>query len=140
MSSITWVLVTDASRARIFEVNARAKGWKLVRELAHPESRAHGRDIVSDKAGHTNLSAMEPPTPPKEVEAEHFAGDLAAQLTRGLGPSGYSRLVLVAPPHFLGLLRARLPAQVQKRVSASLDKDYTLVEARDLPKRLADLV
>jgi protein required for attachment to host cells len=147
MNNTTWILISDASRARLFAASSRQKPWTLVRELEHPQSRAKGQDIMADKPGRVKQSmgagsrpAMEPVTPPKEVEAEHFAQQLAAVLEDGHGRNDYARLVLAAPPSFLGLLRKALSTQVGKRVVASVDKDYTQLHERDLPERLSDVL
>ncbi len=143
MPTTTWILVCDASRARLFTTPGRGRPWTLLHELSHPESRLKGQAINSDKPGRTQQSsgagsrpAMEPPTPPKEVEAEHFAAHLAEVLGNGHGHNAYARLVLVAPPHFLGLLRQSLSTQVSKRVTHSIDKDYTSLRQDELPERL----
>jgi protein required for attachment to host cells len=143
----TWILIGDASRARVFATNGKGRPWTLVRELAHPESRLKGREIMSDKPGRVQQSmgaksrpGMEPPTSPKEVEAGRFAENLAHVLEEGHGHNAYARVILVAPPHFLGLLRRVISTQVSKRVSASLDKDLTELKEHELPGRLADLL
>jgi protein required for attachment to host cells len=141
----TWVLVCDASRARLFAVEGKGRPWKLLRELEHPASRAHGLEITTDKAGRASVgpgigSARAPATPPKEVEAEHFAQTLADMVEKGCAEDAFGRLVLVAPPHFLGLVRKSLSSQATKRIAGTLDKDLTLVEARHLPERLEAVV
>ncbi|MBI4515832.1 MAG: host attachment protein [Deltaproteobacteria bacterium] len=147
MNNETWILISDASRARLFSTSGKLKPWALVREFDHPESRAKGLEIMADKPGRVKQSmgsgsrpAMAPPTPPKEVEAEHFAQQLAGVLADGHGHNAYARLILVAPPWFLGLLRKVLSAPVSKRIVASLDKDYTQLHQRDLPERLAEVL
>lgn len=143
----TWILISDASRARLFATDGKGRPWTMVQELAHPESRLKGSEIMSDKPGRVQQGmgaksrpGMEPPTAPKEVEAEHFAERLAGVLADGHGRNAYGRLVLVAPPHFLGLLRQSISTQVGKRVSASLDKDLTELKEHELPARLQDLL
>jgi protein required for attachment to host cells len=139
----TWVVACDASRARIFQVGPRRDKWQLVRELEHPAGRAKGRDLLTDAPGRTKQSgsptrpAMDPTTEPHEVESERFARSLAGILESGLAENGYQQLVLIAPPHFLGLLRAALPQNVAKHVERTLDKDYTALAARDLAERVA---
>ena len=147
MREHTWILVADASRARLFSTTGKLAAWSLHQEFSHPESTAKGRDITSDKPGRVqhriadgNRSGMAPPTPPKEVEAKHFANELAAALEQAFGRNAYSRLVLVAPPHFLGMLRACLSSPVSKVVAASLDKDLTHVNERELPERVREVL
>jgi protein required for attachment to host cells len=135
-----WVLVADASRGRIFSIPDDNKPWQLERELEHPESRAKATDLTTDVPGRVKQSfgagsrpAMEDPTDPKEVEAQTFARTLATALEQGLNQNRFERLTLVAPPHFLGLLRGTVPDQVGKRIHQAINKDYTHLPARELP-------
>lgn len=138
----TWVVVCDASRGRLFRVGPSRKNWQLVRELEHPEGRAKGRDLVTDRPGRVKQSAsplrpaMEPPTSPHEVESERFAHSIARLLESGLAENAYEQLVLIAPPHFLGLVRAALSQTVAKHVELTLDKDYTALAVGDLAERI----
>jgi protein required for attachment to host cells len=140
---ITWILVCDASRARLFQRLSALADWKLIEELEHPQSRAKNHDLVTDRGGRhqnnhgvTYSTAMEAHTQPKAAEAEHFARELAGRLERGLKEGFYSRLVLVAPPHFLGLLREALPHRVAGHVELSLAKDLTHIAPRELAARI----
>jgi protein required for attachment to host cells len=139
-----WILVADASRARIFSVPENNKPWQLERELEHPNSRAKATDLTTDVPGRVKQSfgagsrpAMEDPTDPKEIEAQAFARSLAAELEKGLNQNRFERVTLVAPPHFLGLLRGTVSEQVVKRIQHSVNKDYTLLPARELPSHVS---
>ncbi len=143
----TWILISDASRARLFAITGKGRPWTLVQELNHPESRLKGLDLVSDTPGRIPQSkgvrsrpGMAPTTEPKEVEAEHFADQLATVLEDGHGRNAYARLVLVAPPHFLGLLRKGVSVQVGKLITTTIGKDFTQLKEHELPARLADIV
>jgi protein required for attachment to host cells len=137
----TWVLVGDGSRARLFHVGP-GRDWELIRELEHPQTRAKARDLVTDRQGRVKQSAspmrsaMQLTKPLHAIEAEHFAHSVAKVLVSGLADNGYDQLVLVAPPHFLGLLRATIPSNVAKRVEQTLDKDYTALKPDELAERI----
>jgi protein required for attachment to host cells len=141
----TWILITDASRARVFSADPAGTTWTLQREHQHPASRAKEAELdpsqrgrQQQRAGGPYRPAMEPSTPPKEVERETFARELAEGLERDFDAHRYAHLVLVAPPHFLGLLRKSLSDKVAKQVVATVDKDYTGLDVRRLPELLAD--
>jgi protein required for attachment to host cells len=157
-NNVTWVLVSDASRARIFAAADQGKVWSLVRELEHPESRLTNQELVSDRpgsiqqsggpSGHRvannpskgNRSAMEPQTDPKTEEHILFARELADELEKGLHNNAYNHLILAAGPQFLGMLRSSLDNQVSKHVTASVDKDYTQLDPRKLQERFSGIV
>lgn len=147
MTTRTWILVCDASRARIFSKENKVSKLKLVEELEHPASRAHGRDLMADRPGRqqqiggkTERAAMEPRTDPKRVEAERFARELTVRLSKGLTDHGFERLIVVAPPQFLGMLRSSFDTQVTQRVMTWIEKDYTHTDERQLTERLRDVV
>ena len=52
----------------------------------------------------------------------------------------YWRLVLVAPPRFLGLLRSSLDGPTAKLVTASLDKDLAAEKTSELAERLGEMI
>lgn len=143
-SNITWILVSDAARARLFATEGRRSPWVCVDALVHPASRAKGADLVADRPGRVHQragsgrSAMEPHTDPKQVEAAHFAADLAARLAAAHHEGAYRDVVLVAPPAFLGLLRGELDEQVAKTVRATVAKDLTQFADHELPEHLAE--
>src|SRR5688572_10039117 len=83
-----WVLVADASRARLFETLGNDP-WRLVREFDHPTSRLLGKELAaiepgreqSPASGH-DLAIEKSPLP--VMEEERFARELAQTLREGL--------------------------------------------------------
>jgi len=55
--AITWILVANASLARLYANLGPKQGLKLIKELVHPESRMKNADLSSDKAGAFQASA-----------------------------------------------------------------------------------
>ena len=109
----TWILVSDTSRAKLFSAEKREDDWMLLKDFEHPEGRKLSKDISpSAPPGRMQQSeglgarrtSMEPHTWPKEASAERFAELLAHYLEEALGTNAFDALVLVAPPHFLGML------------------------------------
>lgn len=140
----TWIVVCDASKARFFMTRSGSGEWVKFEEFEHPASRVRGISLLSDRPGrqlqsqgHHKKSAMEPHTDPREVEEFRFAHYIGDTLNSARLQDAFERLVIVAPPHFLGQLRKVLSDQVEKCVYATLDKDYTGIDERDLPDRIA---
>jgi protein required for attachment to host cells len=52
----------------------------------------------------------------------------------------FYRWVLVAPPHFLGMLKNELTPELQKHLLSTVDKDLTNLEVHDVTERLKDTV
>jgi protein required for attachment to host cells len=138
----TWILVGDASRARVFALDKEDGPWQLVEEIDHPPGRARVSELVSDRAGRQRQSSVRTPplashTDAAEQESHRFAERLGHLLQKGYDERRFAGLVLVAPPRFLGYLRGVLRDPVTRQVVASLDKDYTHHDERDL-RRLVE--
>lgn len=130
----------------------------LVAELEHPDSRARARDLMADATGRkpagpsmgshyggravslgSGRVGVAPDTDPKEVEGEKFAREIAAVLERRRLDHEIDELVIVAPPHFLGLLKKTLTAQVDKLVASTVAKDLSKLDTREIEARLREL-
>ncbi len=138
MKRQTWILVANAAKARIFQSDGR--GLVEISDAIHTASAAHGHDLLADSAGRRGQGpagrgdrpGLGSDEPRQREEAERFARQLSALLKSGLDDHAYEGLVLVAPPHFLGLLKKHLGHTVARRVDATLDRDLVQHEAADI--------
>ena len=85
-------------------------------------------------------SAMSFASTAKETEKASFAREIAQMLEAGALSDTFDRLVIVAPPHFLGLLRKCLSPHTEQRLDITVNKDLTMLKDRDLPRSLAGIV
>lgn len=145
MANTTWILVANASQAKLFANAGPKKGLKLVRELNHPESREKGSELASDRAGHMQSSgnghgARQPKTDPKTNEARNFAQELARELNHGRTTLQFERVILIAPPAFMGLLNEKLDGPTAGLVSDRFEKDYTKTAEKELTGHLESCI
>ncbi|MBS3963470.1 MAG: host attachment protein [Methylomonas sp.] len=129
MSTITWVVVADRSRARFFILTSRIAPMAELDGMMHAEGRMQERDNLSDRQGgiagghgegdHT----FEAPTDMKHREAEVFARQIADKLEQGRVNHDYDQLILVAPPAFLGALRQAVNDHVHDLIANTFDKN-----------------
>ena len=125
----TWVVVADSSRARFFTLAGKSEPMQELEGMTHAESRMRNQDEVSDKqgglaGGHGEGGhAFEAPTDIKHHDAEIFAKQIADKLEHGRVNHAYNKLILVAPPAFLGALRQAMNDHLVNLVSKSLDKN-----------------
>src|SRR3989304_2009389 len=130
MKTKTWILVANAAEAKILTTdNLRVGELELVREFAHPESRKKASELMSDKPGHFKTdgnahSAYSSKSDPKEVEAEHFAIQLAHELKASWDKNQYKKLIIVTSAHFYGLIKKHMHDNHALEVIHIL-KDYT---------------
>jgi protein required for attachment to host cells len=85
-------------------------------------------------------NALAPASSPKEVEKNGFAHTLAATLDQAMRSGRLRKRVLVAPPHFLGLMRKELMSELEKHLLTTVDKDFNDLAVHELSERLRDAV
>jgi len=140
----TWILVSDAGSARVFAATKWREPWRVVQEIDNPDGRAREAELVSDHPGRQSGAAASPsmkaPASAKTREAERFAARLARLVERGYDDHAFDRLVLVAPPRFLGRLRQKIRASVQASIAAQIRHDYTHAGAAEVEERVRPLV
>lgn len=135
--TITWIMVANASHAKLFSNKGPNKGLELIKEFLHPESREKAAELVSDRIGNfAGSGSYAQPTSPKEHEAERFAQEVAQELEQGRVKNAYEQLVLVTSAHFMGLLNGRISQQVKSKVTGSINKDYTQLPVKELSGHL----
>lgn len=145
MAQTTWILVANASKAKLYANQGPKKGLALVKEVEHPESRQKNMDLVTDRAGHMQSSgnghgARQPQTDPKQHEAHQFAQELARELNHARATQQFGRAILVAPPAFMGLINGMLDAPTAQVVSDRFEKDYTRATVKELASHLESCI
>ncbi len=144
----TWIVVAHEAGARFFENLGRGTGLELVEEIEHPDGRARDRDMASDRPGRSfrknsgdpSRASMSQSEGPHDRAVADFARALANRLKDARVQNQYKRLVLVAPPRFLGLLRSSLDGPTAQLVMVSLDKDLAASKKNELVERLSKLI
>ena len=147
----TWLLVANASQARLYATQSgRLRSLTLIREYAHPESREKGEALSSDRPGHfqattTNMAGSAhgefiEPTSPKDYEHQRFARELADALNEARTKNQFDNLLLVASPHFHGLINQNLNEHVARMISSHINKDYIELDEAELLNKLNSLI
>ncbi|MDO9268303.1 MAG: host attachment protein [Methylobacter sp.] len=138
---LTWILVADTTRARVFTADTPSSPLEEIEDLSHTEGRLHDREITSDLPGRLKSvaggrHALEQPTDPKKHKIDNFAHRIAQYLENAHNQNRFEQLLIVAPPSFLGLLRSHLPEQIKKLVRFELGKEITALSADDIRQHL----
>ncbi len=139
----TWILVADACGARLFMTYDNGKSLHLLERFSHAQSRAMEAELVTERSGsgrssaHSMPSIKQPRTAHKELEAVEFATVLNDYLLDAAQQQKFESLVLVAPPHFLGLLRAELNPALARMISATVTKDLIYMDDATIREHLA---
>ena len=139
----TYIVVADAARARIFTRDA----LKLVEQesLVHAASRLHEGDLVTDRGAdvHESTSTTSRSSGGESTARTHeelvFAKEVAERLYRARVDNSMEKLILVAPPRFLGQLRDKLDGPTTKRVIHSLAKDLSKASMEEIQEAVSDM-
>jgi|SRR5574338_838548 protein required for attachment to host cells len=145
--TVTYILVADGARARLYANHGVGKGLQPVSGATHrADLHHHDREILADKPGRSynsvgqRRSAMEPQTEWHRFEKHKFAREMAKVLDSAAAGKAFDRLILVAPPATLGDLRTELGDATRKMVTAELPKDLTRHAEQELPQHLGGVL
>lgn len=138
----TWILVADRARARLFESGAADHSLSEIADFLNPEGRGEAKAGEDDRPArvHDRMGAgrhaVEPSSNERDKSIERFARALVDELSRGRVGNRFDQLVLVAPPAFLGALRAELDRPLAAMLTHSIDKDLTRADASTVAELL----
>lgn len=145
MKGTIWVLVADATCARIF--SAADPGAELVEkeDLLHTASRVQPTTLTTDRTGRdtdirTGSHTMGHENSTKEHELQNFAREISKTLDHHCQQQHFYRLHLFASPQLLGLLRKKLSQNTLAMTAGenhiNLVKEKPEIIREHLPKRL----
>ena len=138
-----WILVANQAEAQIYSSDRMPGNLMLVGGLVNKEGTAHPRDLVSDAPGRAFDSiglgrhAMEPNTGIKQEQRKRFVKEIVERLQSAYSKGVFDKLVLLAAPAVLGVVRKTLTADLEKVVIKEIPKD---VIGQDLEKIKSQLV
>ena len=136
-----WILVADQSRARFFTLSESHSTLLDAGELEHPQARELEQALTSDKPGRSFDSAgqgrhaMGSAVEPGEQETLRFAKQVAGHVKAAHNKGQYDRLLLVAGPPMLGLLRDNLKSLPNLQIS-EIEKNLGQYDALEIRKHL----
>jgi protein required for attachment to host cells len=142
----TWILIADASRARILKNDGPGLGLDAVEDMVFEGENRRVQDILADKPGRSFDSAgggrhaMEYKSDAKHEDERAFADLLVSVLQEAQGRKHYDQLILIAPPKMLGDLRAALPEALKAVTCAEINKDLTQIPNGEMADHLKDVL
>lgn len=136
----TWILVCDGGHAKFFENHGANDSLHQIRKLDIDIPKAE--DLITGDRGrnHSSANAAErhaySQPDPRRQQKETFLKHIAQTVNRNL--SALSRLIVIAPPQALHVLRQELSPQAQEKIVAEIPKDLTKSDERTLPQFLVE--
>jgi len=137
-----FVLVCDGRKAILLENEGDHVYPKLTTRMATEHRDLPSHEIGTDVPGRTfsgkqgRHSAIEPADLQAIVE-ERFLRDVVAGVRRDVFEGKIAKLILVAPPRALAVLRKELSPAAQAVVSAELAKDLVRLPVHEIEEHLA---
>ena len=143
------ILVADQARARVFMSKSRAGNLTEISDFANPAGRAHEGDLVTGETGgttgrtHVDRSNMHPTYVENNAvdrAVEEFAISINGELEKLVQSHHPSRIHVIAPPKFLGLLRSKRSKPVSVLIEEEIAKDITKLSTDEIREHLPDFV
>ena len=115
MIDVTWLVVADGGRARVFKTPGLTLDLQEIEDL-----------INADYTG-TMLT---------EKDREKFAKRVSDHVEQGRLHQLYDRLRLAIEPKFLGMVKANLSEQTRRLIFEQISEDLSTLDSRELEARL----
>ena len=112
--------------------------------MINPAARQGGRDLSSDRPGRAFDSggqgrhAMGVSVDPKETELQSFARAIGERIEAARIGGDFSKLILVAAPHFLGALRKCIKNATRQTIVAEIDKNIVRQSPEEIRQSLPE--
>jgi protein required for attachment to host cells len=147
---LTRIVAADHNEARFYDALGSARALNFAGALTNPAAHLRNQDLTSDRPGRVFNGAAAPGkrrgtsmrhstggerTPRRHV-TQLFARRVVEELERARRAGRFTRLVLLAPPAFLGTLRALLPPALRSCIVATVAKDLVRHPVEDLRRYL----
>lgn len=135
------IRIAVASRAEVtfYDMQHIGDELQIAGQLTDPLAHMHDRDFKSDRPGrksdrapltggrrgstaHHGIGAEQHP---RKHEATIFAKRIATELEQARQADRFDRLIVMAEPSFLGVLRQALPTALDSTVVAEVPKDLS---------------
>ncbi len=145
MNSI-WIVIANASISNIYSITEKNRHFTLVKTLFHSESKLKNSDLVSDSPGHFRKGSnglrgsYSEADDHKSLEIEGFSKQICTELENGRTSNAYTGLIIIAEPHFYGLIKKNCNHHIQDKIKHHLAKDYTHYSTKKLKAELETLL
>jgi protein required for attachment to host cells len=134
----TRVVVADERKARFYDANGVREPLHLRSSLEDPTARLRDRDLETDRPGRSfdrmpaGRHGMDGERGARKQQRIRFAQRIARRIERARARNEFDRLVLVAAPRMLGLIRPHLSDASRALTAAEVRKDLTRRDATEI--------
>jgi protein required for attachment to host cells len=139
---VTWVVLANARVANVYAHMGPGNGLTAVGDQSrHAPEIPMPRDKagVGHSIGGPGVSAVAQKSP-KEMAENRFAKEVIDGLSEARRRKRFDRLVLIAGPHMMGLLRANLNGPLSAVLIGEIPKDLSAQPLGDIETHLGELI
>jgi protein required for attachment to host cells len=138
MAQKHWILVANASKARVFERTSFTEPLVELSDWQHPESRMLASETERAPLGQSlaGRSGLAPRTDLKQHHRSEFAKTLSRYFHEAVLNHRVNSLALVVSNPFMGELLGHLDSSVEKIIGAKHVQDLTSLSVKELDKKL----
>lgn len=130
-SHSTLYVVANRTEAVFYEEDLKTP-FHFIRRVSNPRGRKSEIELVSDRQGRVASSSagpklrhgLEPKMTKHEQNAIRFAGRIGREIESIRSTTQIEGIILVAEPHFLGLLREELGPKTTRILRAEIPREY----------------
>lgn len=140
-----WIVVCDGAKALVLENVGDEKFPNLqtreVHEEPHPATRDQGTDApgrVLSSVGSARAAVQQ--TDWHEQDERRFLDKLVAHLDAEVTAGHLKRLIVVAPPRALGVIRQAYSHQLRDAVRQEIDKDLVKLPVHEIERYLVERI
>jgi len=132
------VVVTGKAEACLYDAVGYETPLELVGRMDNETARQYDQELESDRPGRAfgrmgaGRHAMGGEHSPKRLSQKRFARSIADRIDQGRVANEFERVVVIAGPEMMGLLRAAVSDGVRSSIVAEIPKDLAQVDARTL--------
>ena len=144
--TLTWVLVADGGQAIIYSNDGPNRGLEPVPGHRYETELPMDRELRSDRPGRGFDSGsgarhgISPPTDYHRLEKERFSEAIAETVEKAALAEEFDRLIVVAEPRTLGVLRDALGPHAKAKLIGDLDRNLTDRTAAQIAESIGNLL
>lgn len=139
---VTWVVLGNARDAKVLANSGPGKGLSEVNGAvwqADEANEARDRAGMGHSIGGPGVSAVDKVDQQLKSETE-FAKTLAQHLSKAFDEKQFQRLIIVAGPHMLGLLRAALDPALSAALVGEVAKDLSAQPNEAIEAKIGEII
>ena len=143
IDSQTWVVVANGSECKIFSIENRKTGLKLLKEFYSTSAHLKSVKLGTDRPGRVHESnnatrhAIEPKSNLHYKEKTKFSNLIANYLNKAAVQIHFHHLIVTASPEFLGELRKKLSKNTNLLIAREVNKDLIHLQEKNILEALS---